>query len=72
MARVTALAIGFVSSRSRANGATITLVQDGQYIGRGFVVNGVADIPTVVSLPSLAGVQAIISGDTYRPTSRTF
>jgi hypothetical protein len=61
-----------LSTSSRANGATITLVKDGQYIGRGFVVNGAADIPTVVSLPDLTGVQAIISGDTYVPTERTF
>jgi hypothetical protein len=61
-----------LSTGSRANGATITLVKDGQYVGRGVVVNGAADISTVVELPSLAGVQAIISGDTFVPTSRTF
>jgi hypothetical protein len=35
-------------------------------------VNGAADIPTVVNLPDLTGVQAIISGDTFVPTERTF
>jgi hypothetical protein len=61
-----------VSTTTRANGATVTLVKDGQYIGRGVIVNGMADVSTVVTLPDLTGVEAIVAGDKFVPTSRTF
>jgi hypothetical protein len=59
------------TTKSTANGALVTLVQDGQYIGRGIVSNGTADITTVQNVTDLSNLQVIASGDTFVPSAVT-
>jgi hypothetical protein len=55
------------SSQAATNGAVVTLLQNGRYIGRGIVVNGTTDITTPTPLTGTTGLQVIVSGDTYTP-----
>jgi hypothetical protein len=59
------------TSKSVANGSLVMLVQDGQYIGRGIVTSGTADITSVQNVTDLSNLQVIASGDTFVPSAVT-
>jgi hypothetical protein len=64
-ALVDAAHVAVSTTQGTANGALVTLVRDGQYIGRGIVTDGTADVSTIVDVTTLNGVQAIIGGDPF-------
>jgi hypothetical protein len=51
------------------DGAVVTLVRNGQYVGRGLITKGVVTISAPTKFTSLKGLSAIIAGDGFTSTT---